>query len=80
VLSGWKQPHRAYNLVGIHQMVPPDHMSNKQAYMIAHHLHYPIHVFLILSDFNFGFKTWLLDSIDLFLTFWFVMLIYFVAS
>ena len=32
VLSGWKQPHQAYNPVGIHQMAPPEHTSDKEAY------------------------------------------------
>ena len=31
-LNGCKEPHQAYNPVGIHQMVPPEHTSNKQAY------------------------------------------------
>ena len=26
-LRGWKQPHQAYNPVGIHQMAPPEHTS-----------------------------------------------------
>ena len=30
--TGKKQPHRAYNPVGIHQMAPPEHTSDKQAY------------------------------------------------
>jgi len=32
VLSGCKQPHQAYNAVGIHQMAPPKHTSDIQAY------------------------------------------------
>jgi len=32
VLSGWEQPYQAYNPVCIHQMAPPEHMSDKQAY------------------------------------------------
>ena len=31
-LSGYNQPHEAYNAVGIHQMAPPEHTSDKQAY------------------------------------------------
>jgi len=31
-LSGWKQPHLAYNPAGIHQMAPPEHTSNEHAY------------------------------------------------
>jgi len=26
-LSGWKQPHQAYNRIGIHQMAPAEHTS-----------------------------------------------------
>jgi len=31
-LSGWKQPLQANNPVGIPQMAPPEHTSDKQAY------------------------------------------------
>jgi len=31
-LSGCNQPHKACNPVGIYQMAPPEHTSDKQAY------------------------------------------------
>jgi len=31
-LSGCNQPHENYNSVGIHQMAPPEHTSDKQTY------------------------------------------------
>jgi len=30
--SGCNQPHKVYNPIGIQQMAPPEHTSNKQAY------------------------------------------------
>jgi len=35
-LRGWKQPHQTYNPVGIRQMAPPEHTSDKQGLLLIY--------------------------------------------